>query len=68
MAPTLRAIRDYFIADTAVVTGDVVIGAGVNVWFGTVIRGDIARRRASLRFASSSARTPISGPWRCIRL
>jgi carbonic anhydrase/acetyltransferase-like protein (isoleucine patch superfamily) len=26
-----------------VVTGDVVLGAGVNLWFGTVIRGDIAR-------------------------
>lgn len=48
-----RAIRDYFVADTAVVTGDVVIGTGVNIWFGTVIRGDIARitlgRRVNLQ-------------------
>ncbi len=31
-----------FIADTAVITGDVTIGAGANIWFGTVIRGDVA--------------------------
>lgn len=29
-----------FIAPTAVVTGDVVIGADSNVWFGCVLRGD----------------------------
>lgn len=31
-----------FIADTAVIIGDVEIGAGSSVWFGTVIRGDVA--------------------------
>jgi carbonic anhydrase/acetyltransferase-like protein (isoleucine patch superfamily) len=31
-----------FIAATAVLTGRVRIGPGSNVWFGTVIRGDVA--------------------------
>ncbi|BDH62678.1 putative transferase YtoA [Lysinibacillus sp. PLM2] len=31
-----------FIADHAVVTGDVTIGEGTTVWFNTVIRGDVA--------------------------
>jgi carbonic anhydrase/acetyltransferase-like protein (isoleucine patch superfamily) len=39
----MQAIQNYYIAPGAVVTGDVVISAGVNVWFGTVIRGDLAR-------------------------
>jgi carbonic anhydrase/acetyltransferase-like protein (isoleucine patch superfamily) len=43
MIPSLHAIRDYYVASTAVVTGNVVLSAGANVWFGTVIRGDLAR-------------------------
>ncbi len=39
----MHAIRDYYIASNAVITGDVVLGAGVNVWYGSVIRGDVAR-------------------------
>ena len=39
----MQAIRDYYVADNAVVLGDVMIGAGVNIWFGTVIRGDLAQ-------------------------
>lgn len=31
-----------FLAPTATVTGDVTIAAGVNIWFGCVLRGDIA--------------------------
>ena len=31
-----------FLAPTAVVCGEVVCGAGVNVWFGAVVRGDVA--------------------------
>jgi carbonic anhydrase/acetyltransferase-like protein (isoleucine patch superfamily) len=31
-----------FLASTATVTGDVTIADGVNIWFGCVIRGDIA--------------------------
>jgi carbonic anhydrase/acetyltransferase-like protein (isoleucine patch superfamily) len=39
----MQAIRDYYIAPGAVVTGDVALGSGVNVWFGCVLRGDLAR-------------------------
>jgi carbonic anhydrase/acetyltransferase-like protein (isoleucine patch superfamily) len=39
----MQAIRDFYVADTAVVSGNVVLGPGVNVWFGSVIRGDLAR-------------------------
>lgn len=39
----MQAIHDYYIAPGAVVTGDVVLAAGVNIWYGCVIRGDIAR-------------------------
>jgi carbonic anhydrase/acetyltransferase-like protein (isoleucine patch superfamily) len=39
----MQAIGDYYVARNAVVTGDVVLSAGVNVWYGTVIRGDLAR-------------------------
>jgi carbonic anhydrase/acetyltransferase-like protein (isoleucine patch superfamily) len=31
---------DVFLADNATVIGDVVIGAGSSIWFGTVVRGD----------------------------
>ncbi len=33
---------DAFIAPTATLIGDVTIGAGASVWFGAVIRGDVA--------------------------
>ncbi len=39
----MHSIQDYYVAPGAVVTGEVVLAAGVNVWFGTVIRGDLAR-------------------------
>jgi carbonic anhydrase/acetyltransferase-like protein (isoleucine patch superfamily) len=39
----MQAIRDFYVAPGAVVTGDVVLSAGVNLWFGTVVRGDLAR-------------------------
>jgi carbonic anhydrase/acetyltransferase-like protein (isoleucine patch superfamily) len=39
----MQAIRDYYIAPNAVVLGDVVLSAGVNIWYGTVVRGDLAR-------------------------
>ena len=31
-----------FLASTAIVVGDVTCGPGVNVWFGAVVRGDVA--------------------------
>jgi len=39
----MQTINDFYIAHNAVVTGDVVIGSMVNIWFGVVIRGDLAR-------------------------
>jgi carbonic anhydrase/acetyltransferase-like protein (isoleucine patch superfamily) len=38
--PTIAA--GVFIAPTAVIIGDVEIGEGANVWYGTVLRGDLA--------------------------
>lgn len=39
----MRAIQDFYVAHDAVVTGDVVLAAGVNIWFGCILRGDLAR-------------------------
>ena len=32
-----------FVASTATIVGDVCLGAGVNVWYGAVLRGDVER-------------------------
>jgi carbonic anhydrase/acetyltransferase-like protein (isoleucine patch superfamily) len=42
MNAVMRAIKDYYVASTAIVTGNVVLAAGVNLWFNTIVRGDIA--------------------------
>jgi gamma-carbonic anhydrase len=47
--PIVRTFRDLtpaiapdvFLAENASVIGDVVIGAGSSIWYGTVIRGDV---------------------------
>jgi carbonic anhydrase/acetyltransferase-like protein (isoleucine patch superfamily) len=39
----MRAILDFYLAPDAVVTGDVVLSPGVNIWYHSVIRGDIAK-------------------------
>lgn len=36
-----RIAPDAYLAPTAVVIGDVEIGAGSSLWFGTVVRGDV---------------------------
>ena len=41
--------RDVFIAEGAVVIGDVHIGAESNIWFGCVIRGDVNHIRIGER-------------------
>ena len=38
----MQNIQDFYIAAGVVVTGDVVLSAGVNLWYGTIIRGDLA--------------------------
>ena len=39
----MRAIKDFYIAHNAVVMGDIVLSPGVNIWFSSVLRGDLAR-------------------------
>ena len=39
----MQAIQGFYIAPGAIVLGDVVLGAGVNVWYQSVIRADLAR-------------------------
>ena len=39
----MQAIQDFYVALNAVVTGDVVLAPGVNVWFQSVLRADLAR-------------------------
>lgn len=39
----MQSIQGFYIAPGAVVVGDVVLAPGVNIWFGSVIRGDLAR-------------------------
>src|SRR5262245_28229475 len=39
----MQRIGDSYIAPGAVLTGNVVLAAGVNVWFGCVVRADLAR-------------------------
>lgn len=38
-----------FLADTAVAVGDVVVGEGSSVWYGAVLRGDVAPIRIGAR-------------------
>ena len=33
--------KDTFLADNATIIGDVVLGEGCSVWFGTILRGDV---------------------------
>jgi len=37
---TPRIADDAFVAPTAVLIGDVTVGAGASIWFGAVLRGD----------------------------
>jgi carbonic anhydrase/acetyltransferase-like protein (isoleucine patch superfamily) len=39
----MQAISDYWIAADAIVLGDIVLASGVNIWYGCVLRGDLAR-------------------------
>lgn len=43
MSAHIEAIGDFYVATTAVVTGDVVLSPGANIWFHAVVRGDLAR-------------------------
>jgi carbonic anhydrase/acetyltransferase-like protein (isoleucine patch superfamily) len=39
----MQAIQDYYVAPNAIIVGDVVLSAGANVWYGSVVRADLAR-------------------------
>jgi carbonic anhydrase/acetyltransferase-like protein (isoleucine patch superfamily) len=39
----MQTIQGFYLAPGVVITGDVALSPGVNVWFGSVIRGDLAR-------------------------
>ena len=39
----MQTIQSYYVAPGAVVTGDVILSSGVNIWFASVVRGDLAR-------------------------
>jgi carbonic anhydrase/acetyltransferase-like protein (isoleucine patch superfamily) len=41
--PLMRKVGDVYLAQNALVVGDVHLAAGVNLWFNVVIRGDLAR-------------------------
>src|SRR5258708_21136296 len=41
--PTMQTIESFYVAPGAVVPGDVILGPGVNIWFASVVRGDLAR-------------------------
>lgn len=47
VSPTIAS--DAFIAPSAVVIGDVVIGSGATVWFNCVLRGDVNHIRVGAR-------------------
>ena len=38
---TPKTGKDTFLADNATIIGDVEIGEGCSIWFGTVLRGDV---------------------------
>jgi carbonic anhydrase/acetyltransferase-like protein (isoleucine patch superfamily) len=39
----MQSIQDYYIASGAVVTGQVELSPGVNIWYASVVRGDLAK-------------------------
>ena len=41
--PAMRETRGVYLAFNALVSAEVELGAGVSVWFGAAIRGDVAR-------------------------
>lgn len=38
----MRRVGDVYLAPTAILCGDVTVGTEVNLWFGAVVRGDVA--------------------------
>ncbi|HHG84673.1 MAG TPA: gamma carbonic anhydrase family protein [Bacteroidetes bacterium] len=44
-----KIAQDVFLAETAVIIGDVEIGEGSSIWYGAVLRGDVDRIRIGKR-------------------
>ncbi len=44
-----QVAKGVFLAENCTLVGDVVIGAGSNIWYGTVIRGDVGKVRIGER-------------------
>jgi len=44
-----RIAPSAFLAETAVVVGDVEIGEGASIWYGAVLRGDVGRIKVGAR-------------------
>ena len=49
MAGIVRSPLGFFHADNAVIAGDVQIGADSSIWFGAIVRGDVAPIRIGAR-------------------
>jgi carbonic anhydrase/acetyltransferase-like protein (isoleucine patch superfamily) len=49
VARILRSPKGFFYADNSTIVGDVTIGDDSSIWFGTVIRGDVAPIRIGAR-------------------
>ena len=49
MRSSMSQVGQVFLAESAVVQGDVTLGAGVNVWHQCVLRGDVAPIRLGER-------------------
>jgi carbonic anhydrase/acetyltransferase-like protein (isoleucine patch superfamily) len=49
MARILLSPAGFYHADSAVIAGDVTLGKDANIWFGAVIRGDVAAIRIGAR-------------------
>ena len=54
VAPTIG--EDVFLAPTAVLVGDVRVGDRCNIWFGTVLRGDVLPHRDRRRLLDPGQR------------
>jgi carbonic anhydrase/acetyltransferase-like protein (isoleucine patch superfamily) len=42
---SMRLVRGAYVADSARIIGEVALGANASVWFGSVVRGDVAQIR-----------------------
>lgn len=49
MLVAMQSIKDFYVASTALVAGNVELGPGVNIWFNCIVRGDLARIQLGAR-------------------